>query len=67
MVLSRKNFPLQKCLGEGNLAKKNAVFRVSTKKIQVAANRTILILEGLAMAHLKAYVPNFSKLMWNRS
>ena len=67
MVLSRKNFPLQKCRGEGNLAKKNAVFRVSTKKIQVAANRTILILEGLPMAHLKAYVPYFSKLPRKRS
>ena len=37
------------------------------KKFQVAANRTILILEGLPMAHLKAYVPNFQKHMWKRS
>ena len=27
----------------------------------MAANRTILILEGLPMAHLKAYVPYFFK------
>ena len=39
----------------------------SAKKFQVAANRTILILEGLPMAHLKAYVPNFSKLTRKRS
>ena len=37
------------------------------KKFQVAANRTILIPEGLPMAHLKAYVPNFSKLTRKRS
>ena len=34
----------------------------SAKNFQVAANRSILILEGLPMAHFKAYVPNFSKL-----
>ena len=34
---------------------------------QVAANRTILILEGLPMAHLKAFVPYFQKHMWKRS
>ena len=33
----------------------------------MAANRTILILEGLPMAHLKAYVPNFPKHMRKRS
>ena len=33
----------------------------------MAANRTILILEGLPMAHLKAYVPNFPKHPWKRS
>ena len=33
----------------------------------VAANRSILILEGLPMAHLKAYVPNFPKHMRERS
>ena len=45
------------------------LFFVSTpkKNFQVAANRTILILEGLPMAHLKAYVPNFQKSMWKRS
>ena len=37
------------------------------KKNQMAANRTILILEGLPMAHLKAYVPNFPKHMRERS
>ena len=37
------------------------------KKFQMAANRTILILEGLPMAHLKAYVPNFPKQMRKRS
>ena len=66
MVLSRKNFPLQKCRGEGNLAKKRRFSCQHQKKIQVAANRTILILEGLPMAHLKAYVPIFSKHMWRR-
>ena len=30
----------------------------------MAANRTILILEGLPTAHLKAYVPNFPKHPW---
>ena len=30
----------------------------------MAANRTILILEGLPMANLKAYVPNFPKHPW---
>ena len=33
----------------------------------MAVNRTILILEGLPMAHLKAYVPNFPKHMRERS
>ena len=33
----------------------------------MAANRTILILEGMPMAHLKAYVPNFPKHPWKRS
>ena len=37
------------------------------KKIQMAANRTILMLEGLPMAHLKGYVPNFPKHMRKRS
>ena len=37
------------------------------KKFQMAANRTILILEGLPTAHLKAYVPNFPKHMRKRS
>ena len=33
----------------------------------MAVNRTILILEGLPMAHMKAYVPNFPKHMRERS
>ena len=44
-----------------------AIFRVRPEKIQMAANRTILILQGLPMAHLKAYVPNFPKHMRKRS
>ena len=48
MVLSWKNFPIKKYRGEGFLAK-NAVFCYFScplrKKFQVAANRTILILE----------------------
>ena len=70
MVLSLKNFPIKKYRGEGFLAK-NAVFCYFScplrKKFQMAANRTILILEGLPMAHLKAYVPNFPKHMRKRS
>ena len=34
------------------------------KKFQMAVNRTILILEGLPMANMKAYVPNFPKHPW---
>ena len=37
------------------------------KKIQMAVNRTISILEGLPTASLKAYVPNFPKHMRERS
>ena len=33
----------------------------SVKKFQMAANRTILVREGMPMDHLKAYVPNFQK------
>ena len=59
-----KNFPSQKCRGDGILAK-NAVFCNFScpprKRFQVAANRTILILEDLPMAHLKAHFPNFQK------
>ena len=70
MVLSWKNFPIKKYRGEGFLAK-NAVFCYFScplrKKFQMAANRTILILEGLPMAHLKALVPNFPKHMRKRS
>ena len=58
MGLSGKIFASQKCRGEGVLAK-NAVFA----DFQLAAIRTILILEPLPMAHLKAYVPNFPKHM----
>ena len=69
MVLSWKN-PIKKYRGEGFLAK-NAVFCYFScplrKKFQVAANRTILILESLPMAHLKAHVPNFPKHMRKRS
>ena len=70
MVLSWKNFRIKKYRGEGFLAK-NAVFVIfhcrPQKKIQMAANRTILMLEGLPMAHLKAHVPNFPKHMRKRS
>ena len=66
MVLSLKNFPIKKYRGEGFLAK-NAVFcnfpLPPRKKFQMTANRTILMLEGLPMAHLKANVPNFPKHM----
>ena len=66
MVLSWKNFPIKKYRGEGFLAK-NAVFCYFScplrKKFQMAANRTILMLEGLPMAHLKANGPNFPKHM----
>ena len=34
------------------------------KKIQMAANRTILVREEMPTAHLKAYVPNFLKHPW---
>ena len=67
MVLSVKNFPSQKCQGEGISANKkipfSAISRVRPEKenIQMAAKRTILILEGLPMAHLKAFVLNFSE------
>ena len=44
---------------------KNAI--AAPKKFQMAANRTILILEPLPIAHLKAYVPNFPKHMLKRS
>ena len=63
MVLSWKNFPIKKYRGEGFLAKKRHFLQFSIaapKKFQLAANRSILILEGLPMAHLKAYVPYFS-------
>ena len=40
---------------------------VPSKNFQLAAIRTILTLEPLPMAHLKAYVPNFPKRMWKRS
>ena len=69
MVLSWKNFPIKKYREEGFLAK-NAVFcnfPLPLQKIQMAANRTILMLEGLPMAHLKAHVPNFPKHMQKRS
>ena len=65
-----KFFASRKCRGEGVLAK-NAVFLqfsiAAPKNFQMAVNRTILILEALPMAHLKAYVPNFPKHMRKRS
>ena len=65
-----EKFSHQKISMRGFLAK-NAVFWnfscPSRKNFQMAANRTILILEGLPMAHLKAYVPNFPKHMRKRS
>ena len=70
MVLSVKNFASRKCRGEGVLAK-NAVFCnfkwPPQQNFQIAVIRTILILEALPMAHLKAYVPNFPKHMRERS
>ena len=70
MGLSGKIFASQKCRGEGVLAK-NAVFAYFSlapqKKFQLAAIRTILILEPLPMAHMKAYVPNFPKHVRERS
>ena len=42
-------------------------FVSAPKKFQMAANRTILMLEGLPMAHLKALVPNLLKHMRKRS
>ena len=70
MGLSGKIFASQKCRGEGVLAK-NAVFADFSwsprKNFQLAAIRTILILEPLPMAHMKAYVPNFPKHMRERS
>ena len=70
MGLSGKIFASQKCRGEGVLAK-NAVFAdfsLAPRKIfQLAAIQTILILEPLPMAHMKAYVPNFPKHMRERS
>ena len=42
-------------------------FVSAPKKFQMAANRTILMLEGLPMAHLKAHVQNFPKHMRKRS
>ena len=35
------------------------------KKIQVAANRTILKIDALHISHFEAYVPLFSKHLWN--
>ena len=66
MVLSLKNFPIKKYRGEGFLAK-NAVFCYFScpirKKFQVAANRTILIPEGLPNAHgsSESLCPKFSE------
>ena len=65
-----KIFASRKCRGEGVLAKK-AVFCnfpwPPQKNFQMAVNRTILILESLPMAPLKAYVPNIPKHMRKRS
>ena len=35
-----------------------------SKKIQVAANRTLLKIDALHIAHFEDYVPIFSKHMW---
>ena len=35
------------------------------KKIQVAANRTILKIDAFHIAHFEAYVPLFPKHLWN--
>ena len=35
------------------------------KKIQAAANRTILKIDAFHIAHFEAYVPLFSKHLWN--
>ena len=41
-----------------------AFFRDQTEKFQVAANRTILKIDALHIAHFEADVPNFSKHLW---
>ena len=42
-----------------------AFFCVPTKKkIQAAANRTILKIDALHISHFEAYVPLFSKHLW---
>ena len=70
MVLFVNNFASRKYRGEGVLEKKRCFLQFSItapKNFQMAVNRTILILEPLPMAHLKAYVPNFPKHMRKRS
>ena len=70
MVLYWKNFRIKKYRGKGFFNKKRRFLQFSIaapKKFQMAANRTILMLEGLPMAHLKAHVPNFPKHMRKRS
>ena len=70
MGLSGKFFCLTKMSRRRGFSKKRRFLQFSIaapKKFQMAVNRTILILEGLPMAHLKAYVPNFPKHMRERS
>ena len=66
MGLSGKFLPHKNVKEKGFLAK-NAVFAdfslAPRKNLQLAAIWTILILEPLPMAHLKAYVTNFPKHM----
>ena len=39
-------------------------FIAAPKKIQAAANRTILKFDAFHIAHFEAYVPNFLKHLW---
>ena len=64
MGLSGKFFPSRKCRGEEVLAK-NAVFADFSwsprKNFQLAAIRTILILEPLPIGSFESLCPKFSK------
>ena len=66
----RENFSFAKISRRRVFSKKRrffAIFHYRPKKFQIAVNRTILILEGQSIAHLKSYVPNFQKHMWKMS
>ena len=70
MVLTVKKNCLTKMSRRRGFSKKRRFLQFSIaapKKFQMAVNRTILILEPLPMAHLKAYVPNFPKHIRKRS